>query len=1028
MQRLDFVVVILLLTLGSVSANAQGKGYGAVRESNHNKAGDLLLKEKYAAAMYRYDNQSASSMSPVLSVSNEDACFYAAVSAAKLDNNDAPYRLQEFLRLYPWSRHCNMARFHLGNFYYARKDYKKALGMYSQVEGSEVEYGSRSEYDFKRAYCLFLDGNSAQAKDIFARIGQSKSKYKNSALYYYAHIQYQDKEYDLALKNFEKLKNDKKFASIVPSYEARIYYYMGREDDLLNIAPSLLQQKDVFRKYEIAQMVAEVYYNRGDYPQALKYYEQVEQLQNENPNDGGVCTPQDNHYQMGYCYYQQKRYKDAATRLRKKTQCSDSVAQNALYILGDCYVKLGDKPSARSAFLQASQMSYDKAIKEDALFNYAKLSCELKSNPYNESIRSFQNYLATYPNSRHKTEVQEILAGLYMTTRNYKDALTLIEKIEDKNATLNEAYQRIVLNRGIELFNTGDIEEADTYFSKAVKINAKTAVTTDALYLHGEALYRLGNLDQADRQLDRFLLSSGAKKSNYYSQGLYSYGYVCMKQKRYDDAATYFSDYLLTVAAKTNARQRCDAYNRLGDCSYIRTRYNEAINYYDQNITEGAYEGDYAMYQKALCYGALGKSPEKLSTLNRIFEQYKGSSYCAKATLETASTYMVLGNNEMALLHYDKFIKEYPKSAHVKRALLSQGQIYYNMDKNAQALQKFDQLITQYPATEEAKDALAIVKNIYVDDNRVDEYFAYVKRKTKTNVSALEQDSTTFEAARLRYMDGDCESSVKGMQNYLAKFPDGVNQLTAHYYLADCLLRLGRNSEALPHYEQVSKANGTQYTETATLHSAQIAYSLNDYSKALRYFSQLSQSADNERNRQTGRVGKMRCLVHLGQHQEVMTAAQLVVDDSSTTPELRDEALIAMARSSYSNGITESAKEYYGRLQSSSNGDYSGEASYYLAEMMFAEGNIDKAEKQIELIVADPHSDYWLAKSFILWADIFAARDNKMQAKQTLLSIIENYDGADLVSLAQQKYDLIVEQEKTSTTTEEPETVIDITE
>ncbi|MBR2085929.1 MAG: SpoIIIAH-like family protein, partial [Oscillospiraceae bacterium] len=61
-------------------------------------------------------------------------------------------------------------------------------------------------------------------------------------------------------------------------------------------------------------------------------------------------------------------------------------------------------------------------------------------------------------------------------------------------------------------------------------------------------------------------------------------------------------------------------------------------------------------------------------------------------------------------------------------------------------------------------------------------------------------------------------------------------------------------------------------------------------------------------------------------------------------------------------------------------------------EMHYLQHDYDGAERAIEGIAADPASDYWLAKSFILWADIFHARGNNLQAKQTLQSIIGGGD------------------------------------
>jgi hypothetical protein len=50
-----------------------------------------------------------------------------------------------------------------------------------------------------------------------------------------------------------------------------------------------------------------------------------------------------------------------------------------------------------------------------------------------------------------------------------------------------------------------------------------------------------------------------------------------------------------------------------------------------------------------------------------------------------------------------------------------------------------------------------------------------------------------------------------------------------------------------------------------------------------------------------------------------------------------------------------------------------------------------------------PGYDYWIASAFILLADIYVARDNIFQAEQTLLSVIDNYPGEDLKTVARDK-------------------------
>lgn len=1048
MQRIKALIVIAFLAISPMTVFGQKSSSDEAVRQQYRQALDLYQKEKYASAQNLFDKLTVDAVKVDAQMAAE-AQYYGAVCAEKLDNRDADFRLNEFLRLYPQNAHANMAYFYLGNYHYAAGDYAKALKYYSKVQAREVEYGHRSEYNFKVGYCHFNDGDYAEAKKCFSQEINGRSKYTNACLYYYAHLQYMDGKYDLALRNFQKLQSDRKFAKIVPSYIARIYYYLGKDDELLEMAPTLLLEEDVFKKNEIRQMVAEVYFNRGEYKNALDYYAAAMrnrdaeessdpaqpalpavQTKGKKSNTAALqpsCTPQDSYYQIGYCYYMLHQYDSAQFYLSKKTACVDSVAQHALYVLGDVDIKLGRKNDARSMFLQASTMDFDAKIKEDALFNYAKLSYELNANPYNESIHSFEDYLQKYPKTSHKAEVEEILTSLYFSTRNYKDALTLIEKMPDRSPLMNQAYQRIVINRGIEVFNTGNMKSAAAYFQKATKINALPKYTTDALYLYGEARYRLGDYEAAGKTLDRFMVSSNATKSPYYRQALYTHGYLCMKRNNVSDAADDFKIFLRLADATIDKHQVNDVNNRLGDCAYLESKYSEAVKYYDRVIEAEDADADYATYQKALSYGAMGKYHEKLMYLNQIFERFNESPLAPKALFEVGNTYLVCDNNEMALLYFNNFRSKYPNNTLVKTALLNTGLIYYNTDRNTEALGAFDQLLTHYAGTDEARDALSTVKNIYVSQNRVDEYFSYVKRTTKTSVSSVEQDSTLYMSAENLYMNGDCESSVKGFESYLDKFPEGLFHLQAHYYAADCLFRSGQNEQALPHYEAVAAAGRNSFTERSLHNAANIAYNLNNFTKALDLYSQLVSMAESDNSRMAGRIGYLRCWVRLDQRDSIIAAAKALLGEYKITDELRDEARICMARSYYETAETyRQADSVYSLLKSSTNGDYSGEASYRIAEMLFNQQNFDGSERAIEAITADPPSDYWLAKSFILWADIFHARGNNLQAKQTLQSIIDNYDGDDLVQLALQKRNAILAEEAPSQQPEEEEVVIQL--
>ena len=72
---------------------------------------------------------------------------------------------------------------------------------------------------------------------------------------------------------------------------------------------------------------------------------------------------------MGYCLMQTGGYVQAIDYLSKSAQENDTMGQNSLYYLGYCYLLQKDTTLAKSSYKAAGDMSFDKTIQEESMWN-----------------------------------------------------------------------------------------------------------------------------------------------------------------------------------------------------------------------------------------------------------------------------------------------------------------------------------------------------------------------------------------------------------------------------------------------------------------------------------------------------------------------------------------------------------------------------------------------------------------------------------------------------------------------------------
>lgn len=984
-------MLLVLTTFGQQTAIYEEPG------NRFSRALELFDRDKFAPAQKLF-NDLAEKLRGTGSQMETNADFYASLCAIKLKNSDGAQLMEQFLLKHPTASKTQEAHFYLGTHYFNESKWKDALSHFSMVDPMPLGTDQISEYYYKSGYSCFMLKDFPRASRFFHEIKNTEGPLGASSTYYYAHIAYTGQKYETALTEFRRLRNNNEYQDIVPFYIVQILYLQKKYPELLQEAPALLESADQSRKAPIAVMMADAAYKTNDYAKALTYIEQYQTLSKK------PLTREEN-YLLAYSAYKTNDFAKALPAFLEAVSGQDSLSQNAMYHAGDCYLKTGNKPLAQKAFYDAYKISYDQSSKENALFNYAKLSYELSSDPYNAAIRALQEYVTAYPGSPRTDEAWQYLVNLALVSKNYAAALEAMEKIKFQDVKIKTARQKVLYFSAIELFNARKYAEAIDRFSKASEMNFDKTIKPLSLYWAGEAAYRMGDYRTSVGWYNKFLISRGAFDMPEYATAVYNSGYAWYKMKEYNEAITSFRKYLGNTSEK-DPQMVADAQLRLADCYFVTKNFTEAVSWYEKVSRSESFDADYAFFQLAMAKGVTSNFDGKIATLLQMIRQFPKSPLIDDAEYELSITYLVQNNNEEALNHLQTLITQFPNSSFKSRAMLRRGLVFYNTGQNEQALQQLKQVINQYPGTPDSREALQTISNIYVEMNDVPAYLSFVQTVPFARVPMARQDSLTYTAAENQYMKGDCNNSVKGFTDYLQKNPQGVFAASASYYRGDCRYRMGEGAAALPDFLAVARMPRSRFTENALARAADIEYNSRNYPGALRLYDKLNRVADNKDNLLESTAGMMRCYFKSGRNDSAIMAATRLMTADKVTAELLVEAHLTIGKAALNNNNLQLAEREFNITRKLTQTESGAEAQYNLAYIASLKKDWKQTEKlAFEVINNYTLYDYWNVKSFLLLSDVYANTNNLFQARQTLQSIIENYEGDDLKEEARIKLD-----------------------
>ena len=197
------------------------------------------------------------------------------------------------------------------------------------------------------------------------------------------------------------------------------------------------------------------------------------------------------------------------------------------------------------AFEAAATSSFDKQIKEVAMYNYALLIHETAFTGFGESVTIFEDFLNDFPNSQYADKVNDYLVEVYLTTKNYEAALKSINKIKHPSTKILEAKQDILFQLGTQAFANVKLDDAVSLFSQAIQLGSyNMEARNDAYFWRGESYYRMGEYENAISDYRTYLNNTRQRNTDMYALAYYNLGYSYFKLRDYSAALNRFRQYV----------------------------------------------------------------------------------------------------------------------------------------------------------------------------------------------------------------------------------------------------------------------------------------------------------------------------------------------------------------------------------------------------------------------------------------------------------------------------------------------------
>ncbi len=1006
--RHTFLLGVTLLA--SATAWAQNMPSGQAPDFYLLRAQQLRSQGQWAAAGLHYqqylDHLPTHQLTPA---ARAEAQFYALVGRLRSNDPTVAPTLEAFAES-QGGAYGTLAYLELGKQSFDEKKHERAVRYLSKLELKELAGAEQGQAAFYLGYSYLTLKDFEKAEPPMRLAAEGNHPYAAQAAYYAAYLGLRSARYDEALTYLRKAEADRALKPYIPLLRANLYYRQRKYDQVLAEAKSAEAATDtkLAGLEDIQLLEGEAHFAQGNMKAALKAYTAYQARVRTTPS-----KPTALHF--GFAALANGQTDKAITQLAAAAQPvdtaggkADTIAQSAGYHLGLAYAGKKNYPFAYNAFLQARQTRGVDSIQERAYLNSGLML--LAQERYDAARQTMEAFLAAYPDSKLEETADETISESYLYGTDYDLALEHFKRMRSRSPKVLAAYQRILYNKGIRLYNEGQPAEAYTLLVQAAEQAQRPEVTLAARYWAGEAANANRQYAEAQKQYAAYFQQPGAERAELYLPARFGIGYAYYNQRQYAKALPHFREYTERQESRQASREFYpQALLRLADCYYATKDYARAGTTYDKALALKGGDTEYILYQKALVATSQGKSEDAAASLARLLRDYPSSRFKDQALYQQAQLNLDGGRYAEAVQGFSQVIAATQDPGIAPFAYLKRAVAYSNLKEAEKASADYRKILNDYPQSAAADNAVVGLQESLNAEGKTEEFYDYLARYKAQNPDAGSTEGLEFETAKGLYFSQKYAKAAPALEAFVRSYPQNAQVTEASFYTGESYYRLNDRDKAMAAHKAVVADGRSAFLTRSLQRMGEMTHTGGDYAESNRYFANLLRLARNKKEQAGALAGLMENYFDLGRYDSSATLAdQILALDNPPLDQQNKATLfrgkVAMAQNDYERAT----EEFLATLNTAK--DASGaEAQYLLGEVLYKEKkHRESLDALYRLNQNFPQYQRWKDRGFLLIADNFSALGDKYQATATLKSIIAESPDKKTKDAAQTRLDALL--------------------